>query len=255
MGNKQSRSPAPSRSGANTGKATPNATGGGAGNSAKQGQVGAVAAIPAQVRTAGVLYWARGIDEAGLLPFIEKLSEGVVTGRLLLPLSPRVTRRFVTLFRNRRNNYTEAERRALYKQLRSAVEAPLRRLSVVAASAKTPDDPRLLQAAKAVAEAASKVAVGITNFATRNILQQIREGLDLLRDQDVLNAFGAKNPVELVSKHAPMVLGRPVDVQGGVTGAEAGQKLFSALADQVPLMKSGNFDPKEIVRYAPAVKF
>ena len=62
-----------------------------------------------QVRVCGVLYWAFELEQAGLVPFVEALAEGIVRGTLILPIGAAATP-LVTWWRGREYRFGAPER-------------------------------------------------------------------------------------------------------------------------------------------------
>lgn len=207
--------------------------------------LGSETVVPAQVRLAGVLYWCREADAAGLPSFVEALAARLAAGALALPLCASA-HRLARLHRGRAHRFAEPERRALYARLfdgprgasEPGFEAALRDFCVTAAMVgrRRRDEGTLdLQArmgvlARDLAQALSERATGIAGFAARDIVQQIREALAILREPDLATALGGGPEAAIIARHAPSVLGRPVNVRACLDRAAAGFEVIAFIA-------------------------
>lgn len=200
-----------------------------------------------QVRVAATLLWAREVEAAGLPGFVEALAEGLVRGTLLLPLTTGGDR-LMRYWRGRGERFTADERQAIYTRLfgdpaatgagaadfAAAFDGWLRWLSHLGRLPQNLDTTharaRAQAAGRAVAQLLSDRAVGMAAFAARDIVANVREAIDILRDPDIATVLGG-SPWQILRMHAPQVLGRRVDPDRHLARAEAGQLLLSWLAD------------------------
>jgi hypothetical protein len=203
--------------------------------------------VGAQVRVTGVLYWAFELEQAGLVPFVEALAEGIVRGTLVLPIGAAATP-LVAWWRGREYRFGAAERRALFERLFD--ESFRQRFQVMVDAlvrigrAGTTEGIGLLEArAAAVARdlgaSLSDGGTGIAAFAARNLLEQVRASLKLLQHPDLVTALGGGGPWSLVQRHAPALLGRSVDVTRGVARAIHGLRLVEWLAGSAEALNGG----------------
>jgi hypothetical protein len=221
--------------------------------------------VDAQIRVSGVLYWAAELEQAGLLPFVEALAEGVASGAVMEPLGAAV-HELIRFWRGRERRFTGPERRALFARVLGdpaaspgeAVEPLLRTLVdtlMAIGRAGTTGGTGGLQA-RAVVQAQSLGAVlsargvGIAGFAARDVAAQVRAALAVLRNADVVRAMGGGSPWMIVTRHAPRFLGRRVDPERHVGRAQAGMKVLSWIADEAPRLDSGAL---RIERGAPVI--
>src|SRR5262249_39803434 len=71
---------------------------------------------PSQLRAVATLLWAREVDAAGLIDFVDAMAEGGVTGRLLLPLE-HGGGQLAEYWRGRHQRFSAEERQALYMRV------------------------------------------------------------------------------------------------------------------------------------------
>lgn len=222
--------------------------------------------VDAQVRVSAVLYWAAELEAAGLLPFVEALAEGVATGAVLEPFGAAV-HELVRIWRGREQRLGGTERRALFVRLlgdsaaaaRGEAVEPL--LSALVETLRTLGRaPRTLGTggleARAVVQAQelgallSTRGVGMAAFAARDVVGQVRAALAILRNADVVRTLGGGGPWMIVTRHAPRLLGREVDVQLHLGRAQTGMRIMTWIADQAAALDSGAV---RIERGAPVV--
>jgi hypothetical protein len=86
-------------------------------------------------------------------------------------------------------------------------------------------------------------ATGIAAFAARDIVQQVRDALSLLADPELVGALGGGGPWTLVARHAPLLLGRRVEVERHVARALAGRALIEWLARNADRLAAGTAAP------------
>lgn len=211
--------------------------------------------VDAQVRVSAVLYWAAELEAAGLLPFVEALAEGVATGAVLEPLGGAV-HELVRLWRGREQRLGGAERRALFVRLLGdsqaaargeAVEPFLAQLAeTLRAIGRTPPamstaalEARAVVQAQELGSLLSARGVGMAGFAARDVVQQVRTALGILRNADVARALGGGGPWMIVAQLAPRFLGRTVDPQRHLDRAQAGMRIMSWIADQAARLDAG----------------
>jgi hypothetical protein len=221
---------------------------------------------PAQLRVVATLFWAKEVDDAGLIDFVDALAEGTVTGRLLLPLESGASR-LAEYWRGRNQRFTRTERRALYARVFGDPRGPgddasaLAQLMTILAGIGTTLDngPRVLAqlgvVALEVAEQLTERSSGITAWAARDIIEQIRTSLGLLEDRDIAGALGGLgNAWTLIRLQSPMVLGQPVDPSPHLERARAGLAILTWLAESSGSLsaESVKVNPNDPVVHAAA---
>lgn len=211
--------------------------------------------VDAQIRVSAVLYWAAELEEAGLVPFVEALAEGVATGAILEPLGAAV-HELIRIWRSREQRFTGAERRALFARVLGdpaaqpgeAVEPLLAGLAeTLRAIGRTRVDlgtggleARAAVQGQALGALLSTRGVGIAGFAARDVAAQVRQALAVLRSADVVRAMGGGGPWTIVSRHAPRLLRRTVDTARHVGRAQAGLAVMGWIADEAARLDSGS---------------
>jgi hypothetical protein len=222
--------------------------------------------VDAQIRVSGVLYWAAELEQAGLLPFVEALAEGVASGAVMEPLGAAV-HELIRFWRGREQRFTGPERRALFARvlgdslptpggdgvepLLAALVQTLTAIGRAGVGGGTGGlQARAVVQAQSLGAVLSARGVGIAGFAARDVAAQVRAALGVLRNADVVRAMGGGGPWMIVTRHAPRFLGRRVDPERHVGRAQAGMKVLSWIADEAPRLDSGAL---RIERGAPVI--
>lgn len=222
----------------------------------------------AQVDVYATLYWAREIETAGLLPMVEALAAGFVTGDFA-PQAGRALEPLLRIWRSRDHRFTRQEREALFARLFEDIDPvgaaqPARPAQPVQPGAMVPPTipdglppggylralaeaivaygrtPNPHEAAPYAARAAvladelrllaSQRGTGIAAFAARDIVAQVREALTLLGRPEVLRALsGATSAWDAIRRFGPALLGRPIHPDRHVARATSGQRLLAWL--------------------------
>jgi hypothetical protein len=194
-----------------------------------------------QLRSVATLFWAKEVDAAGLLDFVDALAEGLVTGRLLLPLE-RGADKLAEYWRGRHERFDAGERQALFlrvfgdERAGDTVTNNLERLvASLAAIGVTLDAGAHVLAQVGVlglevAEQLSERSAGITAWAARDIVAQIKSTLALLEDREIAGPLGGSNAWTLIRLQSPMVLGHPIDPEPHLQRARAGLEIIQWLA-------------------------
>ena len=218
----------------------------------------------ADLGVAGVLLWARHVEETGLLDFVAALATGVSSGMLPLPLTGPVVRRLIEWRRGRAERFSAEERAALYERVfHGGVEGMLHSFVVLLTEigrAGRHQSIRHLQVRAAqtgleLASSLSASATGIAAFAARDIVGQVRDALAILTDPELALALGSGPPWTLIARHAPRLLDRPVDPARAVQRALAGRTLIEWLARNADALVRGTASPNaddEVVHAALA---
>lgn len=210
--------------------------------------------VDAQVRVSGVLYWAAELEEAGLLPFVEALAEGVATGAVMEPLGAAV-HELIRFWRGREQRFTAPERRALFARVlgdpATAGGEPVEPLlaglvqTLLAIGRQRADmgtgglEARAVVQAQELGSVLSARGVGIAGFAARDVVAQVRAALGVLRSADVMRALGGGNPWMIVARHAPRFLRRAVDPDRHLGRAQAGMRIMGWIADEAARLDAG----------------
>lgn len=209
--------------------------------------------VPAQIRAAGALLWASEVEQAGLPAFIDSLAEGVLEGKVLLPITSGADR--LMLYRRaRKERFSSEERHALYQRLFGEpgdAEHPfagpwsrlLEALDGLARASRNEGKggliARAMAAARDVAQQLSERSGGIAAFAAQSISKQIHDAMLVLRDPDLSRALGGGSPWRMMRMHAQEVLGRPLDPERHLDRASAALQLCGWLADAAPAIEAG----------------
>lgn len=201
------------------------------------------AVVPAQVRVAAVLLWAREVESAGLPGFVEALARRVSDGTLLLPITA-AGDRLAAYHRARVRRLTAGERAALYARcfgadaagdFDEALDALTGRLDAYGRALEVEGTAHALEgiaaAARRLGEMLSRRAVGVAGYAAREITEHVREAVALLRDPELSAALGHSGVWSILRWHGEHVLGRALDPTAGVTRAQAGQALLGWVAE------------------------
>jgi hypothetical protein len=211
--------------------------------------------VDAQIRVSAVLYWAAELEQAGLLPFVEALAEGVATGAVMEPLGAAV-HELIRFWRSREARFTGPERRALFARvlgdpastagdavepLLAGLAETLRAIGRARAELGTGGlEARAVVQAQELGSLLSSRGVGIAGFAARDVAAQVRAALSVLRNADVVRAMGGGSPWMIIVRHAPRFLGRRVDPQRHLGRAQAGMRILDWIADEAPRLDAGS---------------
>jgi hypothetical protein len=203
---------------------------------------------PAQIRASGALLWAREVEKAGLPGFVDALADGVLQGKVLLPITGAADR-LMLYRRTRTHRFSVAERRALYERLfGEEFESSWRRLlSALDAIARAGRNESLVAPATRAVVAARDTALllssrsaGIATFAAKSIAAQIHDALAVLRHPELVQALGGGSVIALLRIHAPIILGRPLSPERYLDRASAALRLTNWLAAAAADIESGN---------------
>lgn len=200
----------------------------------------------AELGVAAVLMWARHVDDAGLLDLVDALADGVVRGTLPLPIQGDAVRKLV-MWRRRPDKFAAEERRALYERVIGELDARIAdfiEVLVDIGHAGRHQSIHHLQVRAGViglelAGELTERATGIAAFAARDIVQQVRDALVVLTDQDLVHALGGGSPWVLVARHAQRLLHRPVNTTRSVARAMSGRELINWLGNHVDRLVAG----------------
>lgn len=202
-----------------------------------------------QLRAAAALFWCAQVESSGLLAFADALAEAAWTGRAPLVVGP-AGERLARYHRDRDERFAADERRAIYERLfgeDAGFPARWERLiGELGELGRAPLDrgtgdlvARAQAIAAELARELSDRAVGITGFAGREIVAHVRGALELLRDPDLARALGGGGPWQLVRRHAPWLLGHPLEPRPALDRAEAGLTILEWLAARADALEGG----------------
>lgn len=204
--------------------------------------------VAAQIRAGAALYWCREIEATGLLQVVEALGRHLANGSLDLALEESAAVLY-RMWRQRDERFSAPERSALYAQVFGDGGPEAEGFDVwmtllvreLVALGRRPGDRTVADLQSRIGVQATNVgrhlsqrSVGIVGFAAREIVQQVRDALDLLRRPDVAVALGGGSPWALVSQWAPTLLNVEVDVHRQIDRAEAGLLVLRWIADAAP---------------------
>ncbi|MCU7921748.1 MAG: hypothetical protein KZQ88_03530 [Candidatus Thiodiazotropha sp. (ex Dulcina madagascariensis)] len=175
--------------------------------------------VAAQVNSAAVLYWCDQVEQAGVLAFVETLAERVFTGQFALPIH-HAADKLRPFWRSAQHRFTAPERQMLYRQVLDAgVEGRLHQqlrqtAGALAAIGREPMDNAILHLQTRAAwqihdltRGLSDRAVGISGFAARDIVNQIRAALEALADREISQALGGGSAGFMLQRWAPSLIG------------------------------------------------
>ena len=201
---------------------------------------------PAQLRAVAALFWAMEVDAAGVIEFVEALAEGTRLGRFEFDLGHAQSRLY-EWHRRRGERLTLPERLALYDRLFGVEEAREGLAALVAVLCQIDVQPlrapppmaRVNVIAQQLATTLSSRSAGITAFAAREIVDSIREALEILHSPDLLAVFGRRSTHDVLASAGAVVVGRPLDPGTHFERARAGQQILSWLADVALQLEAG----------------
>lgn len=200
--------------------------------------------VDAQVRIGAVVYWCREVEQAGVLPFCEALAEAVVDGSFVLAAG-RSVQRLYQFWREREHSFTAPERAALYERVLGPVDGHegfdvwfALLVDTLVDIGRMPRDrnpsaerARLARLAIDVGRLLSDRSVGITAFASRDIVARMEQALDLLRDEELARSLGGGAPWAIIERHAPVLLRRRPAISAATTRAANGMVILRWIAD------------------------
>jgi hypothetical protein len=201
--------------------------------------------VAAQVSATAVLFWTMEIERAGLPSFVEALADQLVHGRLLLPLTSGGDR-LMQYWRARHERLDADERAAIWHRIFGAegdAAAPfpvlfarvIESLANLGRAAPTDSHEYLATRAAAnardLAEYLSTEGAGMAAFAARDIVENIRTSLALLRDPDIAGALGVGGPWQIIRAHSAWLLAREVDPTLHLDRAASGMTILQWLAE------------------------
>lgn len=197
-----------------------------------------------QVSIGATLYWCSEVDAAGILPFVEQLAKKLFSGELNLPIQQGagLLRPF---WRSAEHRFTEPERHSLYNQVLDAGQSGQfhRQLQQVceglmAIGRESSDtgiahlQSRAAHAIHTLAKGLSDRAVGISGFAARDMVRQIRKALNILSNPEINRALGGGAYSFIIQRWSPALLGRSFNTPTHLWLAQQGVELLRWMAGE-----------------------
>jgi hypothetical protein len=212
---------------------------------------------PDQLRVVAALFWAREVEEAGLLPTLEALSEGVVHGTVPDPQG-NGSDLLLAYYRGRRDRFTADERRAVFSHLFGGPGSPdpndefpglfeglvdaLANIGLTGTSYSTEGyEMRAAALAADLAQNLTPRSAGVTAYAARDIVANIRQALQILQNPDVALTYGGGSPWTLVANLSRPLFGRTIDPRPHVARATAGMSILEWCVGHATSIASGPF--------------
>ena len=202
---------------------------------------------PAAVELAAAVLWLREVEAAGMPGFIEATAAAVMSGRLS-PGEDSGVRELIKLHRRHDQTFAPPERQALYDRVFTPdVDALIDRLADTLVAA--PDAPPLTTQARVrvvadeLAQALADRVAGFVPMFAREAAGRLREALRLAATPAVRSLFGPGDVWQLVARHGPALLGRPLATARHRARADAGQALLRAAARVLRGAALGSDDP------------
>lgn len=214
---------------------------------------GGTAEEQALLRAAAPLYLCAELESTRLVPAVETLAG--LWASAALPADPGPAGELLLAFRRKsRDRLTAAERDALFGRLFGKPYGPAlasgegrntefepRMIDLCAAlsdfepgSLHARDDVGLHAAAGAVAESLVPRSGGITSYAARDCLEQLKDALEILKVRQVQAMFGARSVWLAVREIARRYMDQETDITSRVSRGRSGTLIVSWLADVLP---------------------
>ena len=185
------------------------------------------------LQAAAALYAAAQLERLGILRVCDRLVELYLRGGLPVGGPGGVTAQLDSLWLGRAERLPEDERAELFaRTVGPGFEHLLERLAAALAAADGDDDADAV--AWAADELGSHVAAHVDEderAAAALLTSQLGDALTILSDQEILNAYGARDPWELTDQLARLELGSVApDIARHQTLAAAGAVVIAWLA-------------------------
>ena len=225
--------------------------------------------VSAQLRVAAVLYWCYQLELAGLLPFVEALAQQVATGALPLPVG-NSAQALMPFWRSTEHRFSAVERTALFNRMFNVVQAnqtadargfEARCAALTDSLSKigrerqdrsiTYLQVRAGQLAQMIGRQLSDRAVGISAYAARDIVRQIRQALEVLNNPEIAHALGGGSPWRILHHWGRQLLQRNLNITTHVNRAESGSQILRWISDAAPNIESA---ARSILRHHPLVQ-
>ncbi len=212
----------------------------------------------AHLRAIAPLYLASELESARLLPAVEMFAGLVVSGGLSRDLGP-ATALVIDFWKKRRERLSAPERRAFFarlfgndlgpnlaapggsntafEMLMTAFAEALYKLdehSSSNAQAGTYEETRLRSAASQLAANLISRSGSIISFAARDMLEVIRQALEILKLTPVQQALGSSSVWGAVRAITERYLNESIDISSHVTRGQSGMMVLAWLAEALP---------------------
>jgi hypothetical protein len=210
--------------------------------------------VPANLRGLEAVYYAAMLEEACVFDVVDRLSVMFSQGRL--PIGP--GKAGATLYRywkgqpnrlsasHRHNVYARAfglpggadgamlnqKFNDLWLRFVSIVGMYSAELQVLPPGERSVGPEEVLVSGRLLAMNLSTYGHGLAWFATQDLKPEISQIIELLSDPEIQNAFGAKDPWQVVEKVAASELGAKPNVSRGHTRGESGLIIIRWLANR-----------------------
>lgn len=208
-----------------------------------------------QLRAVAPLYWAMHAEDAGLLAVVEALAMEFVQGALVQPIG-RAGHLLFRYWQARGERFRAEERRALYSRLfgREGGDDPnhefpelfgqlVGELVALGRSPASEDDghgrARITALAADVAQNLSPRSAGVAAFAARDILDNCRQAIAILRDPEMQSILGGGGVWAAVARLGPRLVGRQFDPTPELAQGNAGLRILAWIADSAGDLQGG----------------
>jgi hypothetical protein len=210
-----------------------------------------------ELRAVATLLWARHVEASGLIELVDALGRGITDGSLHVLIDGEAVEPLVAWWRHRNERFDAGERQALYARLfgSEAGHPVAQGLTALCSALVAIDSAEHTGAKRQACIRASRVASelgvrlterasGITGFASREIVAQIRRALALLTQPEIARALGNLGPWQAIRSWSASLLGRHVEPLAALSRARAGLVLIEWLADHAAALEAGEtLDP------------
>lgn len=208
-----------------------------------------------QLRAVAPLYWALHAEQAGLLAVVEALAQQFVQGSIVEPIG-RSGHLLFRYFRDRHERFKVEERASIYSHLfggegsddpnhefaqlfpRLAAE-----LDAFGRSPTTEDDgahrARISSLASDLLQNLSPRTAGVVAFAARDIVDNCRQALTILRDPELQSILGGGSVWLVIQRLGPRLTGHQFDPEPQLRRGVAGLRILRWLADAAPSLALG----------------
>lgn len=213
--------------------------------------------IPENLSALSAVYFAAMLEELKFFATAERIAEQFMSGMVPI-IKGEAGRALYEFIRNEPTRlFNEAQRRSLYARAfglaQGAVDEPMpnrefsdlwiRFLSNVSLANRQSDFEKRLVSDQQVFKSARDLGVnlslhgyGVAHFAAVELQSLIEGHLALMREREVLDAYGVRDVWQLVERVSGLYLGGSVNSVRQRTLAEAGSFIIAWLADQASLL-------------------
>ncbi len=208
-----------------------------------------------QLRAVAPLYWALHAEQAGLLAVVEALSQQFVQGAIVEPIG-RAGHLLFRYFRDRHERFKVEERASIYSHLfggqgsddpnhefaelfpRLAAE-----LDAFGRSPTTEDGgtyrARISSLAGDLTQNLSPRTAGVVAFAARDVVDNCRQALTILRDPELQTILGGGSVWLVIRRLGPRLTGHQFDPEPQLSKGVAGMRILRWIADVAGSLAAG----------------